>query len=375
MTSQSRDTPAQPSRPDAPEPGDPGQTGRETFSAASAVELARIRRSGFVETRHLGAAVVTGPDGQRLLSLGDPDALIMPRSTLKPFQTMASMNSGAMLGLGQIAIASGSHRAHDDQVEAVRSILAEAGVEDSALQCPAVGRHRDDEQDSSLFYNCSGKHAAFLAACVASEWDQDTYLDPEHPLQQEVLRVITELTGETPALVGTDGCGAPLPAISLAGLGRAYASLGAAARNIRAEARLATVATAMLDYPEFVEAPGRSNTVIMEELDVIAKLGAEGVLGLGTTGGYSVAVKMLDGSGRANALVGLNLLHAVGAVDAQRAAAVIDRVTPRITGGPAVVGRFEPSPEVSRLVRESGREPLLPWGPEDDDDAAGSASA
>ena len=99
----------------------------ETFAASSAVEIARLRRSGFVETRHIGSAVVTGPDGSRLISLGDVDTPIFPRSTLKPFQTIAAMNSGAILSLGQIAIASGSHRADDDQVAAVRSILEEAG--------------------------------------------------------------------------------------------------------------------------------------------------------------------------------------------------------------------------------------------------------
>lgn len=334
----------------------------ETFAASSAVEIARLRRSGFVETRHIGSAVVTGPDGSRLISLGDIDTPIFPRSTLKPFQTIAAMNSGAILSLGQIAIASGSHRADDDQVAAVRSILEEAGVAETALQCPAVGRHRPEEQDSRLFYNCSGKHAAFLAACAVNDWDPQTYLDPQHPLQQEVLRVIAEVTGEQPSLVGVDGCGAPLAAISLSGLGRAYASLGAAARNIRAEARMATVATAMLDYPEFVEGPGRSNTVIMEQLDVIAKLGAEGVLGLGTTDGYSVAVKTLDGSGRINALVGLNLLIAVGAIDPERARPVIEDATPSITGAEAVVGGFELAPAVVDVLREHGQEPVEPAG-------------
>ena len=114
---------------------------------------------------------------------------------------------------------------------------------------------------------------------------------------------------------------------------------------------MATVATAMLDYPEFVEGPGRSNTVIMEQLDVIAKLGAEGVLGLGTTNGYSVAVKTLDGSGRINALVGLNLLIAVGAIDPERARPVIEDATPSITGAEAVVGGFELAPAVVDVLR------------------------
>ena len=97
-------------------------------------------------------------------------------------------------------------------------------------------------------------------------------LEPAHPLQQLVVETIEEFSGETVAHLGADGCGAPLTAISLTGLARMYSTLGRAARNIQADARAATVATSMLDYPEYVQGPGRSNTVVMEELDVICLL-------------------------------------------------------------------------------------------------------
>ena len=100
----------------------------------------------------------------------------------------------------------------------------------------------------------------------------------------------------------------------------------------------------------------------MEQLDVIAKLGAEGVLGLGTTDGYSVAVKTLDGSGRVNALVGLNLLIAAGAIDPERARPVIEGATERITGAGEVVGGFELAPAVVEVLRDHGQEPVEPAG-------------
>lgn len=326
----------------------------QTFSSADAVDLAQVERSGFVESRHIGSALVMGPDGETLLALGDTTTPIFPRSTLKPFQAVASLKAGAPIQWDQIAVAAGSHVASAEQIGSVRSILAKVGLDETALRCPSVdgsGRPASpDDGGSPLNYNCSGKHAAFLAACVESGWDLDGYLDLEHPLQQTVVETIAEFAHEDPALIGVDGCGAPLTALSLTGLARLFSSLGAAAYNIRADARLATVATAMLDYPEFVHGPGRANTVVMEELGVIAKLGAEGVLGLATQEGVSVALKMLDGSGRANTLVGLELLVAVGAVQRAGVEPVLEKVTPLITGGGRTVGRFAVSPEVERAV-------------------------
>ena len=129
-----------------------------------------------------------------------------------------------------------------------------------------------------------------------------------------------------------------------------YSTLGRAARNVQADARAATVATSMLDYPEYVQGPGRSNTVIMEELDVITKLGAEGVLGLGTRSGWSVAIKMLDGSSRANSLVGLTLLAHAGAVSRADADRVLERVTHPITGAGRPVGAIELAEPLRELL-------------------------
>lgn len=330
---------------DTPQPG---------LTADGAVELAHLHRSGLVESRHLGAAVVTGPQGV-LATLGQIEAPIFARSALKPFQTAASLSNGAPIQWDQIAVASGSHQATDQQLDSVLSILNKVGLEPSALRCPAAdrkGRPASDDDASPLNYPCSGKHAAFLAACVESHWDTDTYLDPGHPLQQEVVDAISQYAGEQPTVVGTDGCGAPLPAVSLAALGRMYSALGAAAYNIQADFRLATVATAMLDYPEFVHAPGRANTVVMEELGVLAKFGAEGVLCLATQSGISVVIKSLDGSGRANHLVGLELLVAAGAVQPQAARTVLQRFTPTVIGGAESVGAFALSEPTLQAIQQ-----------------------
>ena len=47
-----------------------------TVSVASSVELAVVERSGFVESRHAGAAIVFDPEGVPVLTLGDVETAI-----------------------------------------------------------------------------------------------------------------------------------------------------------------------------------------------------------------------------------------------------------------------------------------------------------
>ena len=257
----------------------------ETFNVESAVELAVIERSGFIESRHIGAAVVLSGDGSVVTQLGDIDAPVLARSTLKPFQALASMQSGVPLRGAQVAVACGSHTGSLDHMDIVEGMLKAAGVKEENLQCPTAWPQdetarnwlvRSERGQSKLAFNCSGKHAAFLWACTENGWDLRSYLEPNHPLQQRVRSVIEEYSGETISHLGIDGCGAPVAAISLTGLARAYSRLAKSPGDKSSNARAATIATSMLDYPWAVQGKGESNTIVMEELEVLAKIGAEG---------------------------------------------------------------------------------------------------
>ncbi|HCM50413.1 MAG TPA: asparaginase, partial [Microbacterium sp.] len=81
----------------------------ETLPVAAAVELARVERGGFVESRHAGAAIVLNPEGQAIERLGDTDAPILPRSSLKPIQALACLAAGAQLADETLALATASH--------------------------------------------------------------------------------------------------------------------------------------------------------------------------------------------------------------------------------------------------------------------------
>ncbi|TPX00715.1 asparaginase, partial [Schumannella luteola] len=197
-----------------------------------------------------------------------------------------------------------SHAGTPRHVAVVERMLADAGLDADALRCPAdwpsdPAARRAASAPSRLTMNCSGKHAGFLAAAVAHGWDLESYLDPAHPVQQQVLALTAELSGDELVHLGVDGCGAPVPVLSLAGLARA-ASRAARSGTVLGDAIRAN--------PWALDGPGRANTVTIERTGLVAKLGAEGVLVLVTPGGEAVAVKALDGSHRATTPVGLELL-------------------------------------------------------------------
>lgn len=331
----------------------------QTFRAHDAVELAVLERSGFVESRHIGSAVVLAADGSVVTSLGDVDSPIFPRSAVKPFQALAAMQAGVPLRGAQVAIAAGSHSGSLEHMDLVSGMLKAAGLTENHLACPAAWPGdpearawlvRTDRGKSKLAMNCSGKHAAFLWACSENGWDTAGYLEPNHPMQRAVRTVLEEYTGQPVRHTGVDGCGAPVMSTTLKGLALAFTTLAKAPSDKFANARAATVATSMLDYPWAVEGHGRPNTVVMEEMGVLAKMGAEGVLAMATPAGAGVAVKMLDGNGRAATLVALTLLAACGALDVPEVADLLGKVVPPVMGGARPAGSLRLGQAVSALL-------------------------
>jgi L-asparaginase II len=185
--------------------------------------------------------------------------------------------------------------------------------------------------------NCSGKHAAFLRACVVNGWETATYLEPHHPLQSLIRDVVEEFTGATEVWPAVDGCGAPLYGMSLRALGTGIARV-TDGHDADAEKLLAAVrANAWA-----LDGPGRDNTRVIEATDAIAKIGAEGVLIIARDG-IAVAIKCLDGSQRANTAVAVTLLSRHGVIDRSVAELLIEELVEPITGGDTIVGRLSVS--------------------------------
>ena len=325
----------------------------ETLTVQDAVELAVVERSGFIESRHAGVAVVLSPEGEVIARHGNADALILPRSSLKPLQAVACLTAGAVLEGEQLALSTASHSGTDRHAEVVREILTAGGLNEDDLGCPPAWPSdsatrdemvREHGQEARVRMNCSGKHAAMLRACIATGWPTEGYLDPAHPLQAHIRDVIERLTGEKMAHTAIDGCGAPVYALTLTGLARAIHRIGTASeRSPFALHRVAgSLVKAVRENPWTIDGPGRPDTIAIERLGVFAKGGAEGVMVMVAPNGTTIALKMLDGSGRASTIVAALLLARAGGLDDADVAALADALPLTVLGGGAAVGAIRP---------------------------------
>ncbi|QGN58939.1 asparaginase [Nostocoides sp. HKS02] len=280
--------------------------------------LAHYVRGGFVESAHRASVVATAPHGEHLLALGAVDDPVFPRSANKPIQTVAMVRAGLQLPPEHLALASASHSGEDFHVAGVRAMLASAGLDETDLQNTADYPVDDQAREAVIraggsklrvTQNCSGKHAAMLATCVANGWDTTTYLDRAHPLQQAIAATLSELTGDQIGAVAVDGCGAPVMAITLAGLARAFGRLASAAPGT-VEAQ---VADAIRAHPAYLGGTGRDVTALIAKTPgLIAKDGAESVYAVGLADGRGIALKVADGYPRAKPVILAAVLRRLG---------------------------------------------------------------
>ena len=291
--------------------------------------LAHVVRSGVVESVHRASVVVTRADGGVEWQLGDASGPVFARSSNKPLQGTAMVRAGLDLPPRQLALGCASHSGEPFHLETALQILAGAGLTQEALRntpdLPSDEQERavwirEGRTPSSLAQNCSGKHAAMVATCVANGWDVASYLDPGHPLQQGVLATIEDLSGCTVTAIAVDGCGAPLQAYPLVGLARAFGRIAGAADGTP-ERR---VADAIGAFPELLGGTRRAVTALIREVPgLVAKDGAESVYAVGLADGRGVAVKVADGFPRAAPVVVAAVLRRLG-VEAPTALAQLE---------------------------------------------------
>jgi L-asparaginase II len=225
----------------------------------------------------------------------------------------------------------------------VRSILARAGLDESALQTPpsypldakehaAVLRAGGGREP--ILMDCSGKHAAMLLTSVVNDWPTDTYLDLDHPLQQAITETFARLTGAEPDVVSVDGCGAPLLATSPRRLATAVARLQGAPDG--SDERI--LVEAMLAHPEHVSGTRREEYHLMRAVPgLLAKSGAESVLVAGLPDGSACALKIEDGGPRP-LYVAMHRILEIAGLEAD-----ILRDRPAVLGGGKRVGEVRPA--------------------------------
>ena len=305
--------------------------------------LAEQVRGDQVETYHDGAVAVVRPDGTPIFTHGDIDRPFFYRSSAKPFQAFVAMECGAELEPLELAMACASHRGFPVHVSIVRSMLASSGLDESALRCPhdwpLDRRARDmliaggETETRRVWHNCSGKHAGFLRACVASGWDTTTYLDPEHPLQRRIIEFATELGDFDVGPVAVDGCGAPVLRTTVRVMATMFARLAT-------EDRFSKVRVAMHRYPGLTGSNNEGDSQIATAVNAVAKGGAVGCVGVGLLGQVGAAAKAWDGSNLiAYQAVSVAMAHS-GYLPQTAQTVLREVMEPPVYGGGEVVGRY-----------------------------------
>lgn len=307
------------------------------------VPLVRVRRGGHAESEHRGAVALW--DGARLTaSLGDPKRLTFYRSSSKPLQALVGVHGGAADAFGiaprELALATGSHSGDRVHVEAARSILAKAGVPESALGC---GGHWSIDPDVaylqrqahpravSVLSNCSGKHAFMLAGAQHARLTLHDYLAPDHPHQRRIRADVAAFAGVPVEQVAVtiDGCSAPTFAVPLEAVARSVARLADPIDVPEPAANAARrLVEAMRAHPEMVAGEGRFDTELMRAAQgrLVAKGGAEGVHVVAVPGrSLGLAVKVDDGSDRGYRLVVIEILRRLRLLDDAAAATLAEK--------------------------------------------------
>ncbi len=244
-----------------------------------------VTRGEVVEAVHIVHAAAVR-DGALVDAAGDPGLVAFFRSSSKPLQALPLARARDDLDNRDLAIASASHLASPDQLDAVRALLAKAPATEDDLEC---GRG-----PTRLEHNCSGKHAGMLALCRTRGWPIDGYRLLEHPVQQACLAAVAEAAEVDPETMPTavDGCGVPTFALPLERMANSFARL----ESLEAGAR---VAAAMRAEPDLVRGPIAADSRLMRALPGwTAKGGAEGLICASSPDGLGVALKCVDGAYR-----------------------------------------------------------------------------
>ncbi len=290
--------------------------------------LAKVYRGDTIESVHYGSVAVVDSKGNLLYSAGDPNFFTFLRSSAKPFQTIPVIESGAAshfnFSTAELAIMSGSHNGEKMQVETVKKILKKIGFSEKYLKCGSQTplyytvkgiTPKAKEKFTPLQHNCSGKHSGMLAVAVFKNYNPKNYISPQHPVQQMILKAVSEICEflQNEIKIGIDGCSAPNFALPLKNMALGFARLVSSNSNHRDSLKI--VLNSMKKYPEMVSGKGRLDYILakVSKGKIVSKAGAEALQCFGISGeDLGVGVRILDGNNRAVGCVVAEVLRQLG---------------------------------------------------------------
>lgn len=300
--------------------------------------LVSVERGQLIESIHRGDIAIVNANGEVISSVGDIDKVVFARSSMKPLQTIPIIETGAadhyQFDDGDLALACASHNGEKQHTERAATILGRLGLQVANLQCGTHPPRRQEAYEeliksggdvTPIHNNCSGKHSGMLATAKHMNESVDDYYKIEHPVQQRILSVISELTDvpEEAIEIGIDGCGVPVHGVPLRNLALGFARMAdpSGMKESRQQS-IRRVTNAMMNAPEMVGGTSRFCTDFMKQMNgkMFGKAGAEGVYCVGVpNSGIGIAVKIEDGNARATNAVIMEILSQMGLIDEKEA--------------------------------------------------------
>ncbi|MCA9837305.1 MAG: asparaginase [Trueperaceae bacterium] len=290
-------------------------------------------RGKFVEDHHQISLLAVNPQRETIICAGNPAHKIAMRSSSKPFQALALFASGAFekynFSLKELALCCASHEGSQDHIVTAQGILDKIGLDESYLNCGAhmpsdkASRdhlHETGQKATPIYNNCSGKHSGMLAVAKALGVSPADYEQRDHPVQQLIFKIVSELSGVADIPYGIDGCSVPTFMLSLEAAARMWSSFASPAQYPGYQEGLETIFRAMHAHPEMLAGEGANDTEFLRAIpELAAKRGAQGYYGLALQdskfGPLGLTLKVEDGSNEARDVFLIELLEFLGALD------------------------------------------------------------
>ncbi|MBS56264.1 MAG: hypothetical protein CMP16_00135 [Rickettsiales bacterium] len=280
--------------------------------------LTFINRGKNVESIHEVKCLVINKKKQILLSTGDNSKIIFPRSSIKIFQAIPFIESGAVtkfkLNSKQISLACSSHSGEKFHIKELRRWFDKLPLTIQSLKCGIhnpINLNASNElllsgiKPNQLYNNCSGKHLGMLTSCVVNNYNIKNYLNFNHPHQIKI-RNILELFSENKISkknFGVDGCSAPQYAFNLKNLSNALLNLIKSYKiKFYHSDEVRLMINSILNYPEMIGGTNRFDNHLIKSCNkkLFCKGGAEGVFLFAHLKKEIVGiVKVVDGNERA----------------------------------------------------------------------------
>jgi len=275
-------------------------------------------RSNITESVHTSKLLIVDNKNNIIISSGDDEDYIYPRSSIKVFQALPFIQTNAEkrfnLNRKSIALSCSSHRGEAFHIKELEKWIAKIGVNKNILKCgihnplnliASEQMQRLRKYPNQLHNNCAGKHLAMITSCIINNYNKKNYLDFNHPHQISIRKIFEKFSNDKikRKYFGIDGCSAPQYAFKikkiahmLTNLNKSYNDLFDYSNEVK------KLINSIIANPKYIGGSDSLDSKIMmiTNKNIFCKGGAEGVfLFTDLKKGISGVIKIVDGNERA----------------------------------------------------------------------------